>query len=227
MSIEKAEFQMEILKVKIKHSDKMSSLLSFGIMFEEIEKQKDKGYLQEAYISLSDSLPPETNIDKYISGLILILLVREIEQYFIDILKLIIQKYPEKIGSIEIPINDVIKLSKQEIIYFAAEKYLNEIMYKRPSEYLDEICKLSSIERQKIEILWNYFVEAKARRDLGIHNSWIVNNIYIRKIKETKNKPSFNIGESAEPKINYIVEMYHHCAELIEKFTEEITEKYS
>lgn len=223
MNIEKAEFQMEILKVKIKHSDKISSLSAFGWIFEEIEQQKDKGYLQEAYIALNDSLMSKTNVDKYISGLILILLVREVEQYFIDILKLIIQKYPEKIGSINIPINDVIKLSKQEIIYFAAEKYLNEIMYKRPSEYLDEICKLCSIKRQKIEIFWNYFVEAKARRDLGIHNNWIVNNIYICKIKE----PSFQIGESAEPETNYIMEMHDYCTKLIDKFTEEIIEKYS
>ncbi|MBP1680967.1 MAG: hypothetical protein H6Q35_1306 [Proteobacteria bacterium] len=219
MNLEKTKLKMEILNVKLRHSEKMCSLSSFGWLFENIQNQKNKGYLEEAYESFKGSLPSEVPIDKYVSGLMLILLVREVEQYFIDILKLIIQRFPKKIGSLEVSINDVVDLTKEEIIFFAAEKYLNEIMYKRPSEYFVEICKLCSIEPSKITTLWNHFAEAKVRRDIGIHNNWIVNDVYMRKTKEIKKKLMFKIGESAMPDTKYILDTYKYCNQLIDEFT--------
>ena len=41
-----------------------------------------------------------------------------------------------------------------------------------------------SIDKKHLIEIWPSFVEMKARRDLGVHNNWVTNGIYLRKLKE-------------------------------------------
>ena len=46
---------------------------------------------------------------------------------------------------------------------------------------------------------WNIFIEAKARRDVGVHNNWICNETYIRKVKESGAKVEYIAGQNILP----------------------------
>ena len=56
-----------------------------------------------------------------------------------------------------------------------------------------------SIEVAPLQPLWPVFVQAKARRNLGVHNRWICNSTYVRKVKEAELTPEFKEGESTFP----------------------------
>ena len=81
----------------------------------------------------------------------------------------------------------------------AAEEFLNRLMYKKPHEYLQSVCELLSIERDPLQANWSVFVEAKARRDLGMHSAWKCNAIYLRKLSEAGLATRLGLGESAIP----------------------------
>ena len=47
--------------------------------------------------------------------------------------------------------------------------------------------------------LWPQFVEIKARRDIGIHNNWVCNQTYLRKVAEAGLQTSVEAGQSLIP----------------------------
>lgn len=225
--IEVNEFLIKLSKVRINHHKKMESLLTMGWLFEEIENTENKDYLEEPYAALSDTLGDEISVEDFASGLLLILLVREVELYFIDILKHLFLKYPMKLGSTQFTLKEAIELSKDEIVIEAAERYINGLLYKRPEEYLSSICEISSVDYKEIQPFWSVFIEAKARRDLGIHNNWVVNKIYLRKINAAGVETDLKNGSIAVISSDYIKDQCDNCNQLIDKFHTLLTEKHT
>lgn len=41
-----------------------------------------------------------------------------------------------------------------------------------------------SIELGILDRIWPIYIEMKARRDLGVHNGWIKNRVYEKKVSE-------------------------------------------
>jgi hypothetical protein len=112
-------------------------------------------------------------------------LISAIELYFQEILKSVISENPKKIGSTLFKLSEILDSSStDELLTKAIDDYLNKLMYKKPLEYPEELTSTLSIDAKTLEVYWPDFVEVKARRDLGVHNSWVCNATYLRKIKE-------------------------------------------
>jgi hypothetical protein len=122
--------------------------------------------------------------ENYFSGMLLIHAVSEVENYLVDVLKTIITQHPKKLGDVEFKLADIVDKERGELVLMAADILLNRLMYLRPKEYLKEFCHLVSIDISLLEAHWPSFIEAKARRDLGIHNSWKRNSTYVRRLVE-------------------------------------------
>ena len=92
-------------------------------------------------------------------------------------------------------------------------------MYEKPLDYLNRIASLLSIDQKQLEHLWPIFIEAKARRDVGVHNGWICNAIYLRKTKEAGIKATSKLGDSLLPcddeYINSVASALDKLADLI------------
>jgi hypothetical protein len=126
--------------------------------------------------------------------------ISAMELFLQDVMKSVILEHPKKIGGLQFRLSEVLDFKSQdELLTRAAEEFQNRVMYKKPMEYLDEIVALLSIDRKPLEKPWKVFVEAKARRDLGVHNRWICNDTYVRKVRETGAKRTARIGTSLTP----------------------------
>ena len=100
-------------------------------------------------------------------------------------------------------------------------------MYEKPLDYLAKISSLLSINEKSLQPLWQTFIEAKARRDLGLHNGWECNAIYLRKVSEANLTTKFVLGESTLPKVKeYITPMGKALSELAKLLYKEISAKH-
>jgi hypothetical protein len=81
----------------------------------------------------------------------------------------------------KIEVGDVIRLNdRQSLIEFIIDRELNELKFDKMSQwfdYLKEIVKIASPTEAQVDQL----AEVKASRDLLVHNSGIVNSIYLDK----------------------------------------------
>lgn len=126
--------------------------------------------------------------------------VASFEVFLQETVSLVLKKHPKKIGAVEFRLADILDASSNdELILRATEQTLNKLMYAKPREYLADICNILSITSDDLSDDWSIFVEVKARRDLGVHNAWIVNATYLRKLAEAGITPSLLAGSSAVP----------------------------
>jgi hypothetical protein len=155
------------------------------------KKQYIIGYSKFAHsIGLSDKTvsPHELAVhlehayDEYFLSMIHQHQVELFEHLFFDVLRLILTDQPLHLrGKRQIEYYVVVaSQTKDEIITAMIEKELNEIKFKNVRDWFDYLerlasgCKVSNTELGLI-------VEAKATRDLLVHNAGIVNQIYIEK----------------------------------------------
>lgn len=100
------------------------------------------------------------------------------ESYFFDLLRLWLSAYPGSLGSRMVTFEDVLAASdKDAIASQVIAKELNEILYKRPADwfkYLDEKAKLGCPTPNEVARI----AEAKATRDVLVHNRGIANKTY-------------------------------------------------
>lgn len=128
---------------------------------------------------------PEYRVVAFLDGVTLIATISEVEAYFQDMVVNVLRKHPEKIGKSTIEVRELLKVhSIAEAIDLAAQRMSSDMMFKRPNEYKKDLLSFISADAALIDASWPVFVEAKARRDLGVHNGWMVNDIYQAKIKE-------------------------------------------
>jgi hypothetical protein len=163
--------------------------------------QKSPSDLSEAQKELENRLQPfSLNCPQYFRSLLFLDLIAEFELSIGDLLKTVIKKNPQKVGNSQFRLSEILTTgSPEELISRAAEELLYKMLYKKPNEYLQEMCSLFSIKTDIIAPYWGSFVEAKARRDLGMHNNWICNAIYIRKVSEAGIKPNNIVGDRLLP----------------------------
>jgi hypothetical protein len=154
----------------------------------------------------------------------LVSLISYTETYFADVIKAIISHYPKKIGGMTFDITQLVEMSKGEIIFLASECYLNKLMYKKPKEYLKEFGEIMSIDTTLFENDWTQFIEAKARRDIGVHNAWERNETYLRKVKEAG---CHEFEGSLLPTHEYLSDVMDACDSIVESISQQTKEKYS
>ncbi len=100
-------------------------------------------------------------------------------------------------------------------------------MYKKPMDYLSDMCQLISISEDKLKSHWPIFVEAKARRDLGMHADWRCNDIYLGKLRKANIKPKLHLGDSAVPDTSeYLPWILNSLNDIAKIIKEEVILKY-
>jgi len=132
--------------------------------------------------------------DEYLAPLMFQNQVALFEYLFFDMLRLLLVDKP-----LHLPSNRKIEYSeifdaqtKEEIIGAMVDRELNELKFKNVQEwflYLEKLvsdCKTSACDQEHI-------AEAKATRDLLVHNAGVVNDIYLKK---AGNHARYKIGEN-------------------------------
>jgi hypothetical protein len=101
-------------------------------------------------------------------------------------------------------------------------------MYEKPEDYLKKICTILSIESKQIEPFWPYYIEAKARRDVGVHNNWKCNETYLRKTAKLDFEISQKIGGSLVPSnTEYCNKVHDNIIFIANEIADQILEKHS
>ena len=220
------KLHLTLLQARLRHLNKHGAMSLMAMITLRAEDLDDPD-LKQYFASLGEVLAQHNMVPKhYFCGLMLFSLVAEVEYYLAEIVQAIITAHPKKIGSMQIKLADLIDRPQSEIVGIAASKFMNDLMFKKPTEYLDGICDISGLNKNSLTALWLQFVEAKARRDLGIHNSWIVNDIYLRKLQEAGISTTLKIGDSACPDHDYILPTSNACEALIKEISTQVEAKY-
>lgn len=127
-----------------------------------------------------------TTKDIYYSGYIM--LISSIEDYLNKIMKLLLLydnnrikvTIPNASMQTSIDIIDFINASKDEMINDIVEQRVNNLFYASPQKQLEYMDKALGINISQED--WYIWVEYKARRDVIVHNSGIVNDVYCSKV---------------------------------------------
>jgi len=141
-------------------------------------------------------------------------LVTIIEALLGDIVRIIILKYPNKIGSKRsVKSIDVLNCESIEEIHLKiANCILNELSYKSPTDFAEESRKILSVNLLECPAYHRY-IEVKATRDIHIHNLGIVNELYLSK---ASTHVRAQLGEYLPVTIPYYLESYESCLQLNE-----------
>lgn len=190
---------------------------------------KGDAKIAERHKKFDEAVSPEYEDGyAYLSAQLFVTYVSSFEIFLQQIVTAVVTKNPEKLGSHQFRLSDILTTgSTDELVAKAIDECLNKLMYKRPMEYLDDLCHLLSIDRKQIEDLWPTYVEAKARRDLGVHAAWKCNATYLRKVSEAGLSSKLQIGESAVPEDeDYIVPLGEVLEDLAERIVKLVEEKH-
>ncbi|MGO9920465.1 MAG: hypothetical protein ACLQIB_37965 [Isosphaeraceae bacterium] len=118
----------------------------------------------------------------YLQGLSFVQLTTLFEAFVFDFLRLLLTNDPRHLAQkkqIEVGVA-LSAADRGALVLLVAERELNELKYDRPRawfDYMSKIVKLGCPTADEIERI----AEMKAARDLLIHNSGIVNRIYLDK----------------------------------------------
>jgi len=103
------------------------------------------------------------------------------ENFYFDLLRLWLTAYPASLGKKMVDLKTILGLpDKDAITELIVRKEVNEVLYDRPSAwfaYLEEKAKLGCPSGDESK----RFAEAKAARDLLVHNQGIANRTYEEK----------------------------------------------
>ncbi|WP_049538693.1 hypothetical protein [Vibrio harveyi] len=191
---------------------------------------EDIAHLMDTYNALSDDLKHSVinSVEAHFRGTLFVDLISSVEIYFANVIKIVVSENPQKLGSTEFKLNDILDKSREELISEAADKYVYKVMYKKAKEVLRELCKTISIKEERLEQFWSAFIESKARRDLGVHNNWLCNDTYIRKVQEAGLKPQVDVGSPLTPnEKGYTISVVECIRGLANAINDSVAEKYS
>lgn len=107
------------------------------------------------------------------------------EHFFFDILRLLVTNHPLHLpGNKKVEYSIILKAdTKDDIVSSLIERELNELKYKSVKEWFEYLGDLvSGVGTSDTDI--GKICEAKATRDLLVHNAGVVNHIYIQKAGE-------------------------------------------
>ena len=169
----------------------------------------------------------ELDAESFIRSQLFVSSISEFEYFLTSLTKIVIYKNPHKVGSATFKLSDVIAASStDELVARAADEFLNKILYEKPLDYLKKIGDVLSIETDDMAANWKRFVEMKARRDVGVHNNWRCNEIYIRKLKEAQISTRWTPGASLAPGSDYFLRTGDVLIALAESFTLRVVDKH-
>lgn len=151
-------------------------------------------------------------------------LITIVEAMLGDIVRAIVTKYPQKLGAKRnIPMKEVLEASSIEEIHLrACDGFLNELSYKSPTDFAEAAQSFMSVNLLECPAFHKY-VEAKATRDVYIHNRGFANDVYIRKSGIHARVKS---GMHLPVEIQYFLESYESCIQLTEWLEDKLHENW-
>lgn len=198
----------------------------------KVVAQNSQGELLNAITALEDTKDSKqlrVNFETFFASQLTINLVSEVEHFFGSAVSAALRLYPEKMGSQTLKLSEVLSAaSHEEIIDRAASRVLNGLMYEKPFDYLKGLAEILSIETTEVEKHWPQFVELKSRRDIGVHNNWVANGIYLRKVGQLPRDsgPCPAPGTHLIPDFAYLKKAMDSCEKLIEAMVAALGEKW-
>jgi len=179
----------------------------------------------EALLKKEDG--PDAEVVSYFVAQLFVGRIASFEVFLQDTIYEVVKVHPKKVGKVKFDLSDILDApGVPELVQHAADFTINRLMYLKPLEYLAGVCDLLSIDATRLVSDWPLFVEAKARRDLGMHNDWRCNSIYERKVKEAGLECAFRAGESTAPRKEYVTNVGHSLTKLAELITRMTMEKH-
>jgi hypothetical protein len=138
------------------------------------------------------------------------------EAFLGDFLRLWFLAHPESLSKKQVDFKTILESQdKDAITQVVVDRELNEVTYKSPAdwfEYLDKLAKLNVPNEAEIQ----QFTEAKASRDVLVHNRGVANKTYVSKVGKLAR---YGIGERIE-----IPGDYHKATwELVRKMVADIS----
>jgi hypothetical protein len=142
----------------------------------------------------------------------LVQLVVIVETMLSDVLRAVVLRYPQKLGSKRtVPLQVVFECTNVEDLHLrAGDSLLNELAYKSPTEFAESFQQLISVNPLECPAFHRY-IEIKATRDIFVHNRGIANDVYIRKAgSHARARP----GSQLPADLQYFLESYEHCLQI-------------
>ena len=174
-----------------------------------------------------DAKQAEITYETFFASHLLINLVSEVEHFFGSAVSAALRLYPRKMGGQTFKLSEIVSASSNdELIDRAADSVMNDLMYKKPLEYIKSLAEILSIDAKELDKYWPRFVELKACRDLGVHNNWVVNEIYLRKLKEADTLSTLALGDRIVPTFLYLEEATDLCAALVKAMADLLGSKW-
>ena len=134
---------------------------------------------------------PEAKVLCFVDSQNFITLISEVDAFLYDTLVYILMLHPKKMGEQKVSLEKIIgSTSTSTILRSSVDNYIHHIMYKSPKDYRKKFLKILSADDDFLTTDWKIYIEAKARRDVGVHNDWIANSIYRDKVNTRGNVPN-------------------------------------
>lgn len=137
-------------------------------------------------------------VDKQLAEATFLQFVSHFEIFIIDLLRLWLVEYPRSLSNKNVLFKQVLDApDKDAIVVLMVEKEINELLYERPTAWFDYLEEKLKLDRPRADVI-ERIAEAKATRDVIVHNRAIVNKIYEFKsgrFARFKNGDSIEIDE--------------------------------
>lgn len=145
------------------------------------------------------------------------------EHLFFDLIKILILDRPERISKKkQIDYGTIFEVSsKEDLLAKLVDRELNEIKYKNVAEwfsYLDKLVGLPEFTKEELDKL----SEAKACRDILVHNAGVANKIYIRKSGDAAR---FDEGQKIDVSGDYTKDTWSLLVKMLIKTIDPVIEK--
>jgi len=154
----------------------------------------------------------------------LVQLVTIVETGLTDVIRAVVMKYPAKMGAKRtLSMRAVLEAkSIQDVHLRATDTLINELSYKSPSDFCEEMKNLIGINLLECPAFHKY-IEIKATRDIYIHNRGIANEVYSRKAgTHARVKDGMNLPVD----IQYFLESYEACLQFVEWLELELHQRW-
>jgi len=147
------------------------------------------------------------------------------EHLFFDLLKIVITNQPQSLsGKKQIDYATIFQAeSKEELVCKLIEREINEIKYKNVGEWFNYLYKIVSIPQFSKEEM-DKIAEAKASRDILVHNAGIINQIYVQK---SGSASRFSDGEKIDISGGYTRDVWELLSKVLLIITDAVIEKNS
>lgn len=145
------------------------------------------------------------------------------EHLLFDLIRILLLDRPERLSKKKQIDYETIFISetKEDLLLKLIERELNEIKYKNVTDWFDYLNKMVSLPEIDAEDLAK-IAEAKAARDILVHNAGIINQIYLNK---SGSAARFLIDQKIDVSGEYTLSIWKLFVELLITITDSIIHK--